>query len=132
MRLPSVQRYVSSSAKENKVQEQQTFSYTLYDNNGDKIPFSVDINLQLSSYPDSKNTDLIYDQFAGAVTINGKAYDITQHEFTHKRSDTDAQRSELVLIYEDAYHAYYYQYRAYQVSFEFEVFAVFKPVQVQQ
>lgn len=128
LRLPSVQRYVSSLVKENKVQEQQTFSYALYDNKGDKIPFNVDINLQLSSYPDSKNTDLIHDQYAGAVTINGKSYDITQHEFTHKRSDADAQRSEPVLIYEDAYHAYYYKYRAYQVSFEFEVYAVFKPV----
>ncbi|MDP3009229.1 MAG: adenylate/guanylate cyclase domain-containing protein [Methylococcales bacterium] len=49
LRLPSVQRYVSSLVKENKVQEQQTFSYALYDNKGDKIPFNVDINLQLSS-----------------------------------------------------------------------------------
>jgi class 3 adenylate cyclase len=132
LRLPSVQRYVSSLAKENKVQEHQTFSYALYDNHGDKIPFSVAINLQLSSYPDGKNTDLIHDQFAGAVTVNGKSYDITEHEFTHKRSDTDAQRSEPVLIYEDDYHAYYYKYRASQVSFEFEVYAVFKPVRVQQ
>jgi class 3 adenylate cyclase len=132
LRLPSVQRSVSALAKENKVQEQQTFSYALYDNHGDKIPFNVDINLQLSSYPDGKNTDLIHDQYAGAVTINGKSYDITQHEFTHKRSDTDAQRSDPVLIYEDDYHAYYYKYRASQVSFEFEVYAVFKPVRVQQ
>jgi hypothetical protein len=132
LRLPSVQRYVSALAKENKVQEHQTFSYALYDNHGDKIPFNVDINLQLSSYPDGKNTDLIHDQYAGAITVNGKAYDIAQHEFTHKRSDTDAQRSEPVLIYEDDYHAYYYKYRASQVSFEFEVYAVFKPVRVQQ
>jgi len=132
LRLPSVQRYVSSLAKENKVQERQTFSYALYDNHGDKIPFNVDINLQLSSYPDGKNTDLIHDQYAGAVTVNGKAYDIAAHEFTRKRSDTDAQRSDPVLIYEDAYHAYYYKYRAYQVSFEFEVYAVFKPVLLRQ
>jgi hypothetical protein len=115
-------------AKENKLQEHQTVNYALYDNHGDKISFAVDLDLQLSSYPDDTDTDLIHDQYQGSVTINGKVYNIAPQSFTHKRSDTEAKRSEPVLVYEDAYHAYYYKYNVYQTTFELEVYAVFKPV----
>ncbi len=128
LRLPSIQQRVSSLAKENKLQEQQTFNYALYDKHGEKIPLTADLNLQLSSYPDDKDTDLIHDQYAGSVTINGKAYYIAPQSFTHKRSAPEAQRSEPVLIYQDDYHAYYYKYYVYQTTFELEIYAVFKPV----
>jgi len=128
LRLPSLQKRVSALAKENKVQEQQTFDYQLYDNNGNKIPFTVDVKLQLSSYPDDKDANLIHDQYSGSLNINDKLYDIAAQSVTHKRSDADAHRIEPMLIYEDDYHAYYYKYYAYQTTFEFELDAVFKPV----
>ncbi len=128
LRLPSLLKRVSALAKENKLSDKQAFNYVLYDNNGEKIPFSGELNLQLSSYVDSKNADLIDNQYAGSLKINDKVYEITPRQFSLKRSDTEAQRIEPVLVYEDNYHAYYYKYYAYKPTFELDFYAVFKPV----
>lgn len=128
LRLPSLKKFVSALAKENKSSEKESFNYQLYGHNGEKIPVTGEISLQITSYPDDKDSDLIHDQYAGSLTINNKVYPIAQQAFTHKRSDTEAQRVEPVLVYQDEYHAYYYKYHAVQTTFDVEFYAVFKPV----
>ena len=128
LRLPSLKKFVSSLAKENSVSAKESFNYQLYGHNGEKIPVAAEISLQITSYPDDKDSDLIHDQYAGSLKINDKVYPIAQQAFTHKRSDPAAQRIEPVLVYQDNYHAYYYKYYAYKTSFDVEFYAVFKPV----
>ena len=128
LRLPSLKKFVSALAKENKLSATENFNYQLYGYNGEKIPMTGEINLQITSYPDDKDRALIHDQYAGSLKINDKVYTIAQQSFTHKRSDTEAKRIEPVLIYQDEYHAYYYKYYAYQTTFDAEIYAVFKPV----
>jgi class 3 adenylate cyclase len=128
LRLPSLKKFVSALAKENKLSTTESFNYQLYGYDGEKIPMTGEISLQITSYPDDKDSDLIHDQYAGSLKINDKVYPIAQQAFTHKRSDPEAQRIEPVLVYQDNYHAYYYKYYAVQTTFDVEIYAVFKPV----
>ncbi|MDD1616279.1 MAG: hypothetical protein CG439_1417 [Methylococcaceae bacterium NSP1-2] len=128
LRLPSLKKFVSALAKESSLSAKENFNYQLYGYNGEKIPVTGEISLQITSYPDDKDSDLIHDQYAGSLKINDKVYPIAQQAFTHKRSDPAAQRIEPVLIYQDDYHAYYYKYYAVQTTFDVEIYAVFKPV----
>jgi class 3 adenylate cyclase len=107
-------------------------SYELYGHNGEKIPFSADLSLQINSEVDKNNSDVINDQFEGSLKINNKVYDIAPQHFTHRLSDTEAKRFAPVLVYEDDYHAYYYKYYVYKTVFEFEFYAQFKSVLVQK
>lgn len=128
LRLPSLLTRVSSLAKENKLADQQAFNYVLYNNNGEKIPFAVELNLQLSSYVNSKQADLIDNAYSGSLKINDKVYVIAPQQFTHTLADTEAKRIDPVLVYQDDYHAYYYKYYAYKTTFEVDFYGVFKPV----
>ncbi len=128
LRLPSLKKFVSALAKESSLSAKESFNYQLYGHNGEKTPVAGEISLQITSYPDDKDSDLIHDQYAGSLKINDKVYPIAQQAFTHKRSDPEAKRIEPVLIYEDKYHAYYYKYYAVQTTFDVEIYAVFKSV----
>lgn len=123
-RLPSLQNRLDLTETKQAVKN-ETFNYELYNNNGEKIPFTAEIKLQLNSIVDA---DLAHDQYTGSLKINNKVYDIAPQSITHKLSDTEAQRFDPVLLYEDQYHAYYYKSYVYKTTFEVEIYAVFKPV----
>jgi class 3 adenylate cyclase len=124
-RLPSLQKGVSSLAKESKLQDKQTFNYVLYDKKGEAIAMTAELSLVISSYPDG---DSIRNQYEGSLVLNGKHYDIASQSFSHLLSDHETKRLDPVLLYEDDYHAYYYKAYALNTHFEFEVYGVFKPV----
>jgi class 3 adenylate cyclase len=108
--------------------KQALFNYQLYGHNGEIIPYTAELTLQLNSEADSTNADVINDQFAGTLKLKNKIYNIASQHLTHKLSDTEAKHFATVLVYEDDYHAYYYKYYLYKSTFEFEFYAVFKPV----
>jgi class 3 adenylate cyclase len=125
LHLPSLQKHVSFMAKENKLQDTQTFNYVLRDKKGEPIAMTAVLSLTINSYPDG---DLVRNQYAGSLVLNGKNYDIASQSFTHQFSDNEAKYLAPILLYEDDYHAYYYKAYALNTNFEFEVYAVFKPV----
>jgi class 3 adenylate cyclase len=110
----------------------ESFNYELYGQNGEKIPYTAELVIKLNSDVDTRDANLIHNQYAGSLKLNNKVYDIAPQSFIHKLSDTEAKRSEPVLLYQDDYHAYYFKYYANQTTFEFELYAVFKPVVAQK
>jgi class 3 adenylate cyclase len=131
LRLPSLLNRLDLNETKQALKH-ETASYELYGHDGEKIPFIAELSLQLNSEVDSNNTDVINDQFAGALKINNKVYDIAPQHFTHRLSDTEAKRFAPVLVYEDEYQAYYYKYYVYKTTVEFEIYAEFKPVITQK
>ncbi len=131
LRLPDLLNRLDLSTTKQAVKN-ESFSYELYGRNGEKIPYTAELNIKLNSDIDAKDADLIHNQYAGSLKLNDKVYDIAPQSFTHKLSDTEAKRFDPVLLYEDDYHTYYYKYYANKTTFEFELYAVFKPMATQK
>lgn len=131
LRLPDLLNRLDLNENKQAVKT-ESFSYALYGHKGEKIPYTAELNIQLNSNVDGKNADLIHDQYAGSLKLNDKIYTIAAQSFTHKLSDNEAKRFDPVLLYEDQYQAYYYKYYVYKTTFEFELYAVFKPVTTQK
>lgn len=115
-----------------QAEKNQSFSYELYGQNGEKVPYTAELNLELSSEPDSKNADLIHSKYVGSLKLNGKVYEIPAQSFDHKISDNIVKHIDPVLLYQDQYHNYYYDYYTNKTMFEFNMYAVFKPVVAQK
>jgi hypothetical protein len=123
LRLPSLLTRLDLTESKQALKN-ETFNYQLYGHNGEIIPYTAELTLQLNSEADSVSND----QFAGTLKLNNKVYDIALQYLSHKLSDKEAKHFAPVLVYQDDYHAYYYKYYLYKSTFEFEFYAVFKPV----
>lgn len=128
LRLPSLNNRLSLTEERNEATKHRSFNYFLYSNAGEKINYQVDLELTLSNQVDEQDKDLSHDQLSGVVKINDRSIKWGPVEQKHRFSATRSTRVQPVLIYEDEYHAYYYQYYVYKTTFDVTLLAKFKPV----
>lgn len=128
LRLPTLNNRLSLTEERNEATRNRSVNYFLYADNGKKTEYQADLELTLSNQVDEQDKDLSHDQLSGVIKINDQLIKWGPVEQEHRFSAKRSTRVQPVLIYEDEYHAYYYQYYVYKTTFNVTLTAKFKPV----
>jgi class 3 adenylate cyclase len=104
--LPGMSRRLDYSKESTYIQDQQDFTYLLYDKKNNRIENKASIDISIKGLVNPSHNELIIFTYNWLVSLNGKTLSENELQVTNNRRNMEA-RNMTEIIYEDDLHYWY-------------------------